>query len=49
MPTHKDGEHATERIPVTPTTKELVKEIKDSGTTFDKWVRDDPRMPGGGQ
>jgi len=47
--TQTDGENAIKRIPVKPTTKELVEEVKGDGITFDKWLRDDPRMPGGGQ
>jgi len=40
-------ETADKRIPVTPTTKQLIDDRKDPGETFDKWLRDDPRLPTG--
>jgi hypothetical protein len=37
---------ATESIPLTPETKQLLKEAKPHGVTFDHWVRNDPRLGG---
>lgn len=38
---------ATAELYVKPETKQLVKEVKGEGITFDRWVREDPRLPGG--
>jgi len=34
------GRNATETIPLTPETKELVKERKKDGKTYDLWLRE---------
>jgi len=34
------GETATERLPVTPSTKNLVDERKPDGVTYDYWIRE---------
>lgn len=38
---------ATDELYVKPETKQLVQEAKPDGMTYDLWVRQDPRLPGG--
>jgi len=44
-----EGERADCRIPVTEATREMIREVKDEKVPYDKWLRDDPRLPGGGR
>jgi hypothetical protein len=40
------GRNTTERIALTPETKDLLDEQKPVGVTYDHWIRNDPRLSG---
>jgi len=35
------------RPPIKPETKDLIDEVKPDGVSYDHWIRNDPRLPGG--
>jgi len=44
-----DNQTASKRLSLKPRTKDLIDEHKPDGVTYDKWLRDDPRLGSGGR
>lgn len=42
-------ENSDDRMPVKPSTKQLIAQEKGDGMTYDRWLREDPRLPTEGE